>query len=142
MMTRRRRRRRRMLVDTLALVSSSHCVIGVYSIFSLKPLKYDQKINKQQGHFFFNFDGKSKKPREEVACFSEKCAGVQLPSRLVVYNLNARFEVLQTTRKQQAKIGQVRRKLTKCRASCYHSSKKSLRRYLQQNWKRLEVAYT
>jgi len=28
-----------LLVDTIALVSSSYCVVGVYSIFSLKSLK-------------------------------------------------------------------------------------------------------
>lgn len=35
--------------------------------FSLKSLKYDQKINKQQGNFFFKFGGKSKKSREAAA---------------------------------------------------------------------------
>jgi hypothetical protein len=30
---------RRMLVDTLAVVSSIYCVVGVYSIFSFKSLK-------------------------------------------------------------------------------------------------------
>ena len=55
------------MVDTLAFVSSSYCVMGVCSIFSLKSLKYDQKINKQQENFFFKFGGKITKSREAVA---------------------------------------------------------------------------